>query len=123
MDKNQKKTLQENRAKIREAMKDFKHWTVVKIAKITGITRTTVYRHLNEMRAVGTVERDGSRFRLVNPIERMNEQLSTRLMDMRAHSEWTINVRRDEEGDFDFTVFEHDPESATIEFTRRKSIF
>jgi hypothetical protein len=73
-------TWHENQAKIRNAMKHFKSYTTIELAKATKLTRTTVYGHLNVMLTTGTVTRNGNRFRLINPVEQMNDSISTALL-------------------------------------------
>jgi len=65
-DKHQKKVWDENRGKLLEAMRDYESRTVVELAKLAKLGRTTVYKHLYSMKTVGRVTQDGSRFRLTS---------------------------------------------------------
>jgi biotin operon repressor len=72
----------ENHEKILRALKDpDRPLTVVKLAKLTGLSRKTVYKHLCAMEAIGQVLKECSKFRLSSlwplrvPIEELGNAL------------------------------------------------
>ena len=80
----------ENHEKILRALKDWdRPLTVVELAKSTGFSRKTVYKHLCVMEAIGRVLKEGSKFRLhwLWPLRISMEELGQALKHI--PSEWS----------------------------------
>jgi hypothetical protein len=60
-------------------MEDFKHHSAIDLAKTTKITSSRIYLRLYVKVATGKVAREKTRFRLVNPFERMNDPITMML--------------------------------------------
>lgn len=125
MDNYQRKIWAENHARIRGALKDFKPHGAYELARTVNVMPSRIYAHLSLMVLDGSVSKEGSEFRLVNPVERMKQSIPTALGRIPNPSQLelvmiddsdpthTITIRENRKGDF--KVLEYSSSFATVE--------